>query len=106
MELGWLVGPSRGGGRRAIDRVRSWHRAAFYLLDTSDREEVLGYYNDYVGAGRGPEERARLIEEALANAGPRARESFSVMCEVAQVFARWMGLGVGVQDALEFVFSR
>src|SRR5262249_54322977 len=32
--------------------------------------------------------------------------SFAAMCEVAQRFAGWLGLGQGVEDALEFVFAR
>jgi HD-GYP domain-containing protein (c-di-GMP phosphodiesterase class II) len=82
------------------------HRAAFYLIDTTNREEVLGFYNAHVGAGRSPEVRAKLIEDALANAGPRARDAFSMMCEVAQRFAGWLGLGADIQAALEYVFAR
>jgi len=82
------------------------HRAAFYLIDTTNREEVLGFYNAHVGAGRSPEVRAKLIEDAIANAGPRARDAFSMMCEVAQRFAGWLGLGTDVQAALEYVFAR
>jgi HD-GYP domain-containing protein (c-di-GMP phosphodiesterase class II) len=82
------------------------HRAAFYLIDTTNRDEVLAFYNAHVGAGRSPEARAKLIEEALANAGPRARDAFSMMCEVAQRFAGWLGLGAAIQAALEYVFAR
>jgi hypothetical protein len=52
------------------------HRAAFYHIDTTNRDEVLAFYNAHVGAGRSPEVRAQLIEDALANAGPRARDAF------------------------------
>jgi len=82
------------------------HRAAFYLIDTTNREEVLAFYKAHVGAGRSPEVRAKLIEDAIANAGPRARDAFSMMCEVAQRFAAWLGLGADVQSALEYVFAR
>ena len=82
------------------------HRAAFYLIDTTNRDEVLAFYNAHVGAGRSPEVRAKLIEDALANAGPRARDAFSMMCEVAQRFAGWLGLGADIQAALEYVFAR
>jgi hypothetical protein len=82
------------------------HRAAFYLIDTTNPAEVLAFYQAHVGAGRSPEVRARLIEEAIANAGPRAREAFSMMCEVAQRFAGWLGLGSDIQAALEYVFAR
>jgi response regulator RpfG family c-di-GMP phosphodiesterase/DNA-binding CsgD family transcriptional regulator len=81
------------------------HRAAYYLIDTSDRTEVLAFYKAYVGAGRSPEVRETMIEAALANPG-RARESFAAMCEVAQRFAGWLGLGADVHDALEYVFAR
>ena len=60
----------------------------------------------YVGAGRRPEVRAALIEDAIANAGPRARDAFATMCEVAQRFAGWLGLGSDIQAALEYVFAR
>lgn len=82
------------------------HRAAFYLIDTTNRDEVLAFYNAHVGAGRSPEVRAKLIEDAIANAGPRARDAFSMMCEVAQRFAGWLGLGADIQAALEYVFAR
>jgi HD-GYP domain-containing protein (c-di-GMP phosphodiesterase class II) len=82
------------------------HRAAFFLIDPTNPAEVLAFYRAYVGAGRPPEVRAALVEEAIANAGPRAREGFATMCEVAQRFAGWLDLGSGVQAALEYVFAR
>ena len=82
------------------------HRAAFFLIDTTNPAEVLAFYRANIGAGRPPEVRAALIEEAIANAGPRARESFATMCEVAQRFAGWLDLGSNVQAALEYVFAR
>jgi HD-GYP domain-containing protein (c-di-GMP phosphodiesterase class II) len=82
------------------------HRAAFYLVDPSVPAEILAFYKAYVGVGRSPEVRARLIEDAIANAGPRARDAFAMMCEVAQRFAGWLGLGSDIQAALEYVFAR
>jgi HD-GYP domain-containing protein (c-di-GMP phosphodiesterase class II) len=82
------------------------HRAAFFLIDPTNPAEVLAFYRAYVGAGRPPEVRAALVEEAIANAGPRARESFAAMCEVAQRFAGWLDLGSDIQAALEYVFAR
>jgi len=82
------------------------HRAAFFLIDTTNPAEVLAFYQAHVGAGRPPEVRAAMIEEAIANAGPRAREGFAAMCEVAQRFAGWLDLGSGIQAALEYVFAR
>src|SRR5881397_2633943 len=82
------------------------HRAAFFLIDTTNPAEVLAFYRAYVGAGRSPEVRAAMIEDAIANAGPRARDSFAAMCEVAQRFAGWLDLGSNIQAALEYVFAR
>jgi HD-GYP domain-containing protein (c-di-GMP phosphodiesterase class II) len=82
------------------------HRAAFFLIDTTNPAEVLAFYQANIGAGRPPEVRAALIEQAIANAGPRAREAFATMCEVAQRFAGWLDLGSDVQAALEYVFAR
>ena len=82
------------------------HRAAFYLIDPANPAEVLAFYRSHIGVGRSPEVRAKLIEEAIANAAPRAREAFAMMCEVAQRFAGWLGLGTGIQAALEYVFAR
>lgn len=82
------------------------HRAAFYLVDPTNPAEVLAFYKAHVGAGRSPEVRAKLIEDAIANAGPRARDAFAMMCEVAQRFAGWLGLGSDIQAALEYVFAR
>src|SRR5436309_1990005 len=81
------------------------HRAAFFLIDPADPEQVLAFYRTHVGPGRPTEVRERMIEAALSNP-TRARESFAAMCEVAQRFARWLELGAGVEAALEYVFAR
>src|SRR4051812_35339465 len=82
------------------------HRAAFYLVDATDPAQILAFYKTYVGVGRSPDVRAKLIEDAIANAGPRARDAFAMMCEVAQRFAGWLGLGSEIEAALEYVFAR
>ncbi len=82
------------------------HRAAFFLIDTANPPEVLAFYRAHVGAGRPPEVRAAMIEDAIANAAPRARDAFATMCEVAQRFAGWLDLGSNIQAALEYVFAR
>ncbi|MHB8235163.1 MAG: HD-GYP domain-containing protein, partial [Solirubrobacteraceae bacterium] len=82
------------------------HRAAFYLVDPTNPAEVLEFYRSNVGLGRSPEVRSRLIEDAIANAAPRARESFATMCEVAQRFAGWLGLRPTVEQSLGYIFSR
>src|SRR5712691_2062489 len=82
------------------------HRAAFYLIDPTSPAEVLAFYRAHVGAGRPPEVRSALIEDAIANAGPRARDAFATMCEIAQRFAGWLDLGSSIQAALEYVFAR
>jgi HD-GYP domain-containing protein (c-di-GMP phosphodiesterase class II) len=82
------------------------HRAAFFLIDTTKPAEVLAFYRSHIGVGRSPEVRATMIEDAIANAGPRARDAFATMCEVAQRFAAWLDLGANIQEALEFVFAR
>ena len=82
------------------------HRAAFFLIDTTNPAEVLAFYRANIGAGRPPEVREALVADAIANAGPRAREAFATMCEVAQRFASWLELGADVRAALEFVFAR
>jgi HD-GYP domain-containing protein (c-di-GMP phosphodiesterase class II) len=82
------------------------HRAAFYLVDVTNPAEIVGFYKEWVGLGRPEEVRAKLLESAMAEAGPRARESFAMMCEVAQRFAGWLELGPGVQASLRDVFAR
>jgi HD-GYP domain-containing protein (c-di-GMP phosphodiesterase class II) len=82
------------------------HRAAFYLIDPTNPAEVIAFYQTHVGAGRAPEVRAAMIEDAIAKAAPRAREALATMCEVAQRFAGWLDLGDGIQTALEYVFAR
>ncbi len=82
------------------------HRAAFFLIDATNPAEVLAFYRSNIGAGKPPDVRDALIEDALANAGPRAREGFATMCEVAQRFAGWLELGANVRAALEYVFAR
>jgi len=82
------------------------HRAAFFLIDPTNPAEVMAFYRAHVGAGRAPEVRERMLEDAIANAGPRARESFATMCEVAQRFAGWLELRPSIHDALAFVFAR
>jgi HD-GYP domain-containing protein (c-di-GMP phosphodiesterase class II)/DNA-binding CsgD family transcriptional regulator len=82
------------------------HRAAFYLVDPTNPAEVLEFYRSNVGLGRPPEIRSKMIEDAIANAAPRAREAFATMCEVAQRFAGWLDLRASIQEALEYVFAR
>lgn len=82
------------------------YRAAFFLIDSTNPAEVMAFYRANIGAGRSPEEREALVADALANAGSRAREGFATMCEVAQRFAGWLGLGAGVEASLEYVFAR
>jgi HD-GYP domain-containing protein (c-di-GMP phosphodiesterase class II) len=82
------------------------HRAAFFLIDTTNPAEVLAFYRAYVGVGRPPEVRAAIIEDAIANAATRSGPSFATMCEVAQRFAGWLGLGASIQAPLEYVFAR
>ncbi len=82
------------------------HRAAFYLVDPTNPAEVLDFYRSNVGLGRPEEVRAEMIEDAIANAAPRAREAFAQMCEVAQRFAGWLGLRPSIEAALEYVFAR
>ena len=81
------------------------HRGAYYLIDSTDRTQVLAFYKAYVGPGRSPEVRETMIEAALANP-ERARESFAAMCEVAQRFAGWLSLRPEIQASLEYVFAR
>src|SRR5256886_14616758 len=82
------------------------HRAAFYLIDPINSAEVLAFYKAYVGPGRPPKVREKMIEDHIANAGPRARATFAMMCEVAQRFAGWLGLAPGIVTSLEYVFAR
>jgi len=82
------------------------HRAAFFLIDATNPAEVLAFYKAYVGAGRPPDVREAMLDEAVATAGPRARDALATMCEVAQRFAGWLELGAGVHDSLEYVFAR
>jgi HD-GYP domain-containing protein (c-di-GMP phosphodiesterase class II) len=81
------------------------HRAAFFLIDPADPEQVLAFYRSHVAPGRPTEIREQMIEAALSNP-TRARESFAAMCEVAQRFAGWLDLGPGTGAALEYVFAR
>ena len=82
------------------------HRAAFFLIDATNPAEVLAFYRSNIGVGKPPAVREALVQDALANAGPRAREGFATMCEVAQRFAGWLDLGPSVQAPLEYVFAR
>ncbi len=82
------------------------HRAAFYLIDPTKPDEVLEFYRAFVGLGRPAEVRAKMLAQAIEQAGPRARESLETMCEVAQRFAAWLGLRPSIQDALGYVFAR
>ena len=82
------------------------HRAAFYLIDPTKPDEVLEFYRAFVGLGRPPEVRAKMLEQAIEQAGPRARESLETMCEVAQRFAVWLGLRPSIEEALGYVFAR
>jgi HD-GYP domain-containing protein (c-di-GMP phosphodiesterase class II) len=81
------------------------HRAAFFLIDPADVNQVVAFYRAHVAPGRPPEVREQIVEAALS-APERAADSFAAMCEVAQRFAGWLGLGPGIEASLEFVFAR
>jgi HD-GYP domain-containing protein (c-di-GMP phosphodiesterase class II) len=81
------------------------HRAAFFLVDPADVTQVVAFYRAHVAPGRPPDVRAQLVEAALSSPA-RAAESFAAMCEVAQRFAGWLGLGPGIEASLRFVFAR
>ena len=82
------------------------HRAAFYLVDPQTRRRCSSSTAPTSGLGRPPEVRAKMIEAAIEQAAPRAREAFETMCEVAQRFAGWLGLRPSIEEALEYVFAR
>jgi len=50
------------------------HRAAFFLIDPADPEQVLAFYRTHVAPGRPAEVRERMIEAALTNPA-RTRDS-------------------------------
>src|SRR5689334_4992620 len=81
------------------------HRAAFFLVDPADVNQVIAFYRTHVAPGRPPDVREHMIEAALSSP-ERAADSFAAMCEVAQRFASWLGLGAGIAASLEFVFAR
>jgi HD-GYP domain-containing protein (c-di-GMP phosphodiesterase class II) len=81
-------------------------RAAFALVDPGYVEEIVAYLRSHVGQGLPEDERAGLIEHVIAHGIPIARQTFAVHCEVAQRFARWLGLSAGTEAALEHVFER
>jgi HD-GYP domain-containing protein (c-di-GMP phosphodiesterase class II) len=81
------------------------HRAAFFLIDPADVNQVVAFYRTHVAPGRPPEVREQIVEAALSSP-ERAADSFAAMCEVAQRFAGWLGLGSGIEASLEFVFAR
>jgi HD-GYP domain-containing protein (c-di-GMP phosphodiesterase class II) len=81
------------------------HRAAFFLIDPADVNQVVAFYRARVAPGRPPEVREQIVEAALSSP-ERAADSFAAMCEVAQRFAGWLGLGPGIEASLEFVFAR
>jgi HD-GYP domain-containing protein (c-di-GMP phosphodiesterase class II) len=82
------------------------HRAAFYLVDPTNPSEVIEFYRSNVGLGRPEEVRSKMVAMAIESAGPRAREAFAQMCEVAQRFAGWLGLRPTIEESLEYVFAR
>jgi HD-GYP domain-containing protein (c-di-GMP phosphodiesterase class II) len=81
-------------------------RAAFALVDPGYVEEVVGFLRSHVGRGLPEDERAGLIEHVIAHGIPVARQTFAMHCEVAQRFARWLGLSAGTEAALAHVFER
>jgi HD-GYP domain-containing protein (c-di-GMP phosphodiesterase class II)/DNA-binding CsgD family transcriptional regulator len=81
------------------------HRAAFFLIDPADPAQVLGFYREHLGVGRPADVRESMLAAALADPA-RSQASFAAMCEVAQRFAAWLGLGAGIVGALEYVFAR
>lgn len=81
-------------------------RAEFALVDSGDLKEVVAFLKTTVGGGRPAPERDAMVQEALADGLPRARQTFATHCEVAQRFAGWLGFSSGTQAALGHVFER
>ena len=81
-------------------------RAEFALVDAGDLDAVVAFLKTNVGGGRPAAEREAMVEDALANGLPRARQTFASHCEVAQRFAGWLGFSSGTQAALEHVYER
>lgn len=81
-------------------------RAAFALVDAASIDEVVAFLQGHVGADRPAPERAAMVEYALQNGLPLARQTFAMHCEVAQRFAGWLGLSAGTAAALEHSFER
>ena len=72
------------------------HRAAFFLVDPADVNQVVAFYRAHVAPGRPPEVREQ-IDRSRARQSGEGGDSFAAMCEVAQRFAGWLDLGPGMR---------
>jgi HD-GYP domain-containing protein (c-di-GMP phosphodiesterase class II) len=81
-------------------------RASFALVDASRPDEVVGFLQANVGAGRPLEVQAAMLEQVLAGGLGAVQQTFAAHCEVAQRFAGWLGFDTAIQAALEFVYER
>ena len=127
VRLGELAGASAAGAlghvlRRAAPRrglhverargdaaVRRGHRAPGRLLPRRHHQSARRSWRSTTptsAPGRSPGGARDLIEDGAREPPERARDSFAAMCEVAQRFAGWLGLGADVHAALEYVFAR
>ncbi|MGQ0671017.1 MAG: HD domain-containing phosphohydrolase, partial [Actinomycetota bacterium] len=68
--------------------------------------EVMSFMVRAVGAGRPPTRRARMVARFLATGMESLKGSVRAGCEVAQVIAGRLGLGVQVHAAIGQVFER
>jgi HD-GYP domain-containing protein (c-di-GMP phosphodiesterase class II) len=81
-------------------------RSGYATVDGGRPLEVMAFLRDYAGAGQQPLRRVFSFARAVAAGPKQARRGFAAHCEVASRLAERLGLPLGVQHALGFVFER
>ncbi len=81
-------------------------RAQTLVQDAANPAEVVRDVIAYATAGRGPEERERILRAIDESARDWAVQNFMAGCEVGDMLAGRLDMATGVRGALRFTFER
>jgi HD-GYP domain-containing protein (c-di-GMP phosphodiesterase class II)/DNA-binding CsgD family transcriptional regulator len=105
MDAGCTAWTSQFAAAILGDEIVARREFVFYL-DQDNPIDVARWLKDYVAVGAPAHVRARRILDRALHGRASAREGFRNTCEVAQLFARRMGMPEEVQAALLSVFEQ
>ena len=105
MDAGCTAWTSQLAGVILSDEIAARREFVFHR-NARDPVDVFGWLRDHVAAGASVPRRVRYGLQFAMHGREFVREGFRNTCEVAQRFARRLGMSQAVQDALLSVFEQ